>query len=68
MDDKNIKSIPINELRQEDGASDLASSPDMEPYLNYIAAVMQRTLETAARKTVRLASGIGAQVGICRLR
>ena len=35
MSDDNINKIPINELRQEDGASDLASSPDMEPYLNW---------------------------------
>jgi hypothetical protein len=26
MDDKNIKKIPINELRQEEGASELAIS------------------------------------------
>jgi hypothetical protein len=43
MDDKNIKKLPINELRQEDGASDLAESEDMEPYLNYIVAAMQGT-------------------------
>ncbi len=43
MDDKNIKKLPINELRQEDGAAELASSPDMEPYLNYIVAAMQDT-------------------------
>src|SRR5207237_10223740 len=41
MDDNDIKRIPINELRQEDGASDLASSPDMEPYLEYLMAAMQ---------------------------
>ena len=41
MDDNNIKHIPINELRQEDGASELASSPDMEPYLEYIMAAMR---------------------------
>src|SRR5262249_34113490 len=35
------KPIPINELRQEDGAHELATSPDMEPYLKFAAAVMQ---------------------------
>jgi hypothetical protein len=30
MDDDEIKNIPINELRQEEGASELAESPDME--------------------------------------
>ncbi len=40
-DDENIKKIPINELRQEEGAHELATSPDMEPYLEYIIAQMQ---------------------------
>jgi len=31
-DDDDIKRIPINELRQEDGAHELATSRDMEPY------------------------------------
>jgi hypothetical protein len=41
MNDKNLKSIPIKDLRQEEGASELASSPDMEPYLEYLMASMQ---------------------------
>jgi hypothetical protein len=41
MNEENIKSIPIKDLRQEEGASELASSPDMEPYLEYIMAAMQ---------------------------
>jgi len=40
-EDDNIKRIPINKLRQEDGAQELASSPDMKPYLDFIKAVMQ---------------------------
>src|ERR1039457_4722814 len=36
-----IKRVPIRNLRQEDGADDLASSPDMEPYLNFAIALMQ---------------------------
>ena len=41
MSDEDIKRIPIKELRQEEGASELASSPDMEPYLRLIMAEMQ---------------------------
>jgi hypothetical protein len=41
MHDKNINKIPINELRQEAGASELATSPDMQPYLQYIMATMK---------------------------
>lgn len=41
MGEEDIKRIPLNDLRQEEGASDLAGSPDMEPYLDYIMASMQ---------------------------
>jgi hypothetical protein len=41
MTDKTPKEMPLKDLRQEDGASELASSPDMEPYLEYIMAAMQ---------------------------
>src|SRR5580765_4269135 len=41
MADDEIHRIPINQLRQEDGAHELATSPDMEPYLEYIKAVIQ---------------------------
>jgi hypothetical protein len=40
-DENPIKRIPINELRQEDGAHELATSPDMKPYLDFAMAVMQ---------------------------
>src|SRR5712691_11875298 len=36
MSDETPKAIPIKNLRQEDGASDLARSANMEPYLRYI--------------------------------
>jgi hypothetical protein len=36
-----IKGIPTNELRQEDGAHELITSPAMEPYLDLIKAEMQ---------------------------
>ena len=41
MSDETPKEIPIKDLRQEEGASELASSPDMEPYLHYLMAAMQ---------------------------
>jgi hypothetical protein len=41
MSQDDIKTIPINQLRQEDGASELAESLDMEPYLSFIVATMQ---------------------------
>jgi hypothetical protein len=41
MSDDDIKRIPIKDLRQEEGASELASSPEMEPYLEYVMALMQ---------------------------
>jgi hypothetical protein len=41
MSEEDIKRIPIKDLRQEEGASELASSPDMEPYLDYVIASMQ---------------------------
>lgn len=41
MPDDSTQRIPINQFRQEEGAHELATSPDMEPYLEYIKAVMQ---------------------------
>jgi hypothetical protein len=43
MNDDDIKRIPIKDLRQEEGASELTSSPDMKPYLDYLIAQMQGT-------------------------
>ena len=40
-EDDPIKRIPIKDLRQEPGAHELATSPDMEPYLEFIKAVIQ---------------------------
>ena len=40
-DDNPIERIPIKDLRQEDGAHELATSPDMKPYLNFAKAVIQ---------------------------
>jgi hypothetical protein len=41
MPDYPTKRIPINQLRQEESAQGLASSPDMQPYVNLIMAEMQ---------------------------
>jgi hypothetical protein len=40
MSDK-PKSIPIKDLVSEDGAHELATSPDMQPYLRFIKAGLQ---------------------------
>jgi hypothetical protein len=77
MGGKKIKKIPIKELRQEEGASDLATSPDMQPYLQYIMAAMQGTdvqphLEELSKlppgKTIRVAGGVCVEMGLCRFR
>ena len=41
MADENINRIPTKDIRQEEGAHELASSPDMKPYLEFIKAVIQ---------------------------
>ena len=40
-EDDPIKRIPIKDLRQEEGAHELASSPDMELYVQFAMALMQ---------------------------
>ena len=41
MSDDGPKRIPISELVSEDGAHELATSPDMQPYLKLIMAELQ---------------------------
>jgi hypothetical protein len=53
-DEDNIKRIPTNELRQEEGAHELATSPDMEPYLDFVMALMQDADPTAELEAIRL--------------
>jgi hypothetical protein len=53
MPDDNIKWMPIKDLHQEEGAHELASSPDMEPYLDFIKAVMQGHDPTPELETLR---------------
>jgi len=50
---KHIKPFPIKQIRQEDGAHELATSPDMEPYLRFAMAVMQNADPTAALESIR---------------
>jgi hypothetical protein len=40
-DDNDIHQIPIKNIISEDGAHELATSPDMKPYLEFIKAVIQ---------------------------
>jgi hypothetical protein len=53
-DNDEIHQIPINQLRQEEGAHELATSPDMEPYLDFAMAVMQDADLTAELEAIRL--------------
>jgi hypothetical protein len=41
MSEKKPESIPIKDLISEDGAHELATSPDMQPYLRLIKAGLQ---------------------------
>jgi hypothetical protein len=41
MSDEKPESIPIRDLVSEDGAHELATSPDMQPYLRLIPAGLQ---------------------------
>lgn len=52
-DDDNIKWMPIKDLHQEPGAKELAESPEMEPYLNFIGALMQGADPAAALEAIR---------------
>jgi hypothetical protein len=42
MPDDNTKHMPTSELRQEEGAHELSTSADMEPYVKFAMAVMKR--------------------------
>jgi len=53
MPDDNIKRIPINALRQEEGAHELATSKDMEPYIDFAKAVMTNADTTAELDAIR---------------
>src|SRR5258708_35830482 len=52
-DEDDIERIPINRLRQEEGAHELATSPDMEPYLDFAMALMQGHDPTPELEAIR---------------
>jgi hypothetical protein len=54
MSDHQSKRIPISDLTSEDGAHELATSPDMQPYLQLIMA------ETQGKDTTPYLSAISA--------
>ena len=40
MSDQNFKVVELEDLKMEDGAEELMSAPEMQPYLHYIEAAM----------------------------
>jgi hypothetical protein len=52
-EDDPVKPMPIKDLRQEDGAHELATSPEMEPYLRLLMAQMQGSDGTAEMEALR---------------
>ena len=40
MSKHNFKVVPVDSLKMEDGAKELMSTPEMQPYLRYIQAAM----------------------------
>jgi len=62
-DDDNIKRIPIRDLRQEEGAQELAESADMVLYLNFGIARQFADFVPGSGNTERLVLEIGIQTG-----
>ena len=52
-EDDFVKPMPISDLRQENGAHELATSPEMESYLRLIMAQMQGGDTTAEMEPLR---------------
>jgi hypothetical protein len=52
-EDDRIKRIPIKDLREEDGAHELATSTEMEPYLKFAIALMQGSDPTPELDAIR---------------
>jgi hypothetical protein len=40
MSDQNYKVVELDSIKMEDGAKELMSAPEMQPYLRYIEAAM----------------------------
>jgi len=61
MSDDEIKRIPIKELRQEEGASELASSPDMEPHAMQFCMFLKALVGAEEMKRMMLQAILLAQ-------
>jgi len=53
MADDDIERIPINQLHQEPSAHELATSPEMGPYLNFAMAVLRDADPSAELEAIR---------------
>src|SRR5215471_9249262 len=53
MADDDIERIPINQLHQEPSAHELATSPEMGPYLNFAMAVLRDADFSAELEAIR---------------
>jgi hypothetical protein len=47
MYDNRVRNIPIKDLQQEEGAHELPSSPEMEPYIKFGMMVMRHASDIA---------------------
>ena len=55
MSDKNFKLVPVESLKMEDGAEELMSTPEMQPYLRYIeAAMLEKDVGPSLREIAEL--------------
>ncbi len=55
MSDPKYKVVEVSSLKQEDGAHELASSPEMQPYMRYIeAALLQKDLRPSMQEIAAL--------------
>ena len=53
MPDDKVQHIPIKDLHQEDGAHELATSPEMQPYIRFALAVMKDANPRSELETIR---------------
>lgn len=53
MNDPKYKVVELSSLRVEDGAHELASSPEMQPYMKLAEAVVMGSDPTAAMEAIR---------------
>jgi hypothetical protein len=55
MSDEKFKVVPVESLKMEDGAEELMSTPEMQPYLRYIeAAMLERDVGPSLREISEL--------------